>query len=108
MATIRSRKAKIPAKDQDPTADNVTLADKDTTKSEITTKLQGNGRVVISNKVVFKLVLFSLLMMVVPLGSYYLSVHFDFSPTFGGIVAAVLANVIAGLYCVSAFMETDD
>ena len=68
---------------------------------------QMNKSVVISKAVVFKLLLFSLLMFIVPISCYYLTIYFEFSTTIGGIVAATMANVVAGSYVVVAFTEKD-
>ena len=65
-------------------------------------------RVIIAKGVVAKLLIFSLLMLIMPLSSYYLAVYFDFTPTFGGIAAATMANIVAGGYVLVAFMEKDE
>ncbi|KAK8137916.1 Vacuolar ATPase assembly integral membrane protein VMA21 [Apiospora sp. TS-2023a] len=57
--------------------------------------------------VILKLLAFTLAMIVVPIGSYFATVHtvFKGNSTFAGALAAVMANVVLIAYVVVAYNE---
>lgn len=57
--------------------------------------------------VLWKLIIFSILMAVVPIGTYFSSLHylFDGSTTYAGIAAVIAANTVLVGYVVLAFRE---
>ncbi|KAI8801303.1 hypothetical protein BJ742DRAFT_779529 [Cladochytrium replicatum] len=60
--------------------------------------------------VIFKILTFSVLLVVVPIGSYFYTVDrwFGGNQTYSALLAAVLANVVVAGYVVAAFLETDE
>ncbi|KAL0639665.1 vacuolar ATPase assembly integral membrane protein vma21 [Maublancomyces gigas] len=62
---------------------------------------------VVPKSVVAKLLLFTLAMVVAPLGSYYITLNtiFKGSNTLAGATAAVVANVVLIAYVIVAVME---
>ena len=63
---------------------------------------------VIPRSVIMNLVIFSLLIMIAPLATYYLLYYIlSFSSTFSGISAAVSANIVLTCYIIIAFLEDD-
>lgn len=55
--------------------------------------------------VFFKLVIFSILVLVVPLSVFYITVSKGLDSTFAGILAAVSANIVLIGYIIIAFLE---
>ncbi|KAL4939446.1 vacuolar ATPase assembly integral membrane protein vma21 [Aspergillus oleicola] len=55
--------------------------------------------------VIWKLIGFSIAMITTPVGMYFVAVTFGASATVGGILAAVMANVILFLYIYVAWQE---
>ncbi|KAF9922364.1 vacuolar ATPase assembly integral membrane protein vma21 [Linnemannia zychae] len=67
----------------------------------------GSRSVNISNSTVAKLAFFTFAMIVLPIGTYFVSVdrYFEGNATYAGISAAVVANVILLAYVAVAVME---
>ena len=66
-------------------------------------------RAQVPRSVIIKLLVFSLLMVIAPLGTYYLLYYIlSYSSTISGISAAVSANIVLFCYILLAFMEGDD
>ncbi|RAL02923.1 vacuolar ATPase assembly integral membrane protein VMA21 [Aspergillus ibericus CBS 121593] len=59
----------------------------------------------VPTNVIMKLLGFSVAMVVVPIGSYFVMVDFGASATVGGIVAAVMANVVLVAYIYVAWKD---
>ncbi|KAJ3126879.1 vacuolar ATPase assembly integral membrane protein vma21 [Nowakowskiella sp. JEL0407] len=59
--------------------------------------------------ILFKLLFFSFLLVVLPIGSYFLSVEYIFNgnSTFAALTAAIMANLVIAAYVVVAFLEDD-
>jgi vacuolar ATPase assembly integral membrane protein VMA21 len=57
-------------------------------------------RPAVASSVIYKLLIFTLAMVTVPLGAYFLSVRtvFEGNPTFAGGLAALMANVVLIAY----------
>jgi hypothetical protein len=57
-------------------------------------------RPAVASSVIYKLLIFTLAMVTVPLGAYFLSVRtvFEGNPTFAGGLAALMANVVLVAY----------
>jgi hypothetical protein len=57
-------------------------------------------RPAVASSVIYKLLIFTLAMITVPIGSYFLSVRtvFEGNPTFAGGLAALMANVVLIAY----------
>jgi hypothetical protein len=64
-------------------------------------------RPAVASSVIYKLLIFTLAMVTVPLGTYFLSVRtvFDGNPTFAGGLAALMANVVLIGYIVVAVRD---
>jgi vacuolar ATPase assembly integral membrane protein VMA21 len=64
-------------------------------------------RPAVASSVIYKLLIFTLAMVTVPLGAYFLSVRtvFEGNPTFAGGLAALMANVVLIGYIVVAVRD---
>lgn len=63
----------------------------------------------IPRSVIINLVVFSLLMGIAPLATYYLMYYIlSYSSTLSGISAAVSANIVLFCYIIIAYMEDDE
>ncbi|GKZ17132.1 vacuolar ATPase assembly integral membrane protein vma21 [Aspergillus brasiliensis] len=59
----------------------------------------------VPTNVIFKLLGFSLAMVIIPIGMYFVTVDFGASATVGGIVAAIMANVVLFAYIYVAWKD---
>ncbi len=77
--------------------------------SSSTSSLDGPSdiRPAVASSVIYKLLVFTLAMVTVPLGAYFLSVRtvFEGNPTFAGGLAALMANVVLIGYIVVAVRD---
>ncbi|KAG0133252.1 hypothetical protein HOY82DRAFT_556649 [Tuber indicum] len=97
MATRRTSKGeKITEKEEETAAIVPVVSPKNDTKGPA-----------VPGSVIAKLLLFTLAMVVAPLGSYFLTVNTVFSgnTTFAGATAAVVANVVLITYVLVAMAE---
>ncbi|KAL5337281.1 hypothetical protein BJX70DRAFT_399751 [Aspergillus crustosus] len=80
-------------------------ADVAASPSEKHTEVDSDISPAVPSHVIWKLIGFTAAMITTPVGMYYVSVTFGATPTVGGIVAAVMANVILFLYIYVAWQE---
>ncbi|KAE8352095.1 VMA21-like domain-containing protein [Aspergillus coremiiformis] len=59
----------------------------------------------VPTNVIFKLLGFSVAMISLPIGMYFIAVKFGASPTVAGIIAAVAANVVLFTYVYVAWQD---
>lgn len=79
-----------------------TILDRDDTVEE-----KSNISPAVPNDVIFKLIAFTLAMIVVPIGSYFVTVHtiFKGNSSYAGGLAALMANVVLVSYIIVAMKE---
>ncbi|KAI0160264.1 VMA21-like domain-containing protein [Xylariaceae sp. FL1272] len=84
-----------------------TILDKDDDDIKVTPSGQSSTAPAVPLDVILKLLAFTLAMVVIPIGSYFLTVNtlFRGHSTYAGILAAILANVVLVGYVIVAYNE---
>ncbi|KAI1333230.1 hypothetical protein F5Y16DRAFT_393627 [Xylariaceae sp. FL0255] len=82
-----------------------TILDKD--DDDLTSRQQSSTAPAVPMDVILKLLAFTLAMIMVPIGSYFLTINtvFGGNSTYAGILAAILANVVLVGYVIVAYNE---